>query len=39
MRPREISDWKKLYEEQSVEKMPWYTPNLDGGRTVSVVAR
>lgn len=26
---REFSDWEKLYQDQAVETMPWYSPHLD----------
>ncbi|MEI7751485.1 MAG: class I SAM-dependent methyltransferase [Candidatus Omnitrophota bacterium] len=29
MTEQKISDWEALYREQDVEKMPWFTPELD----------
>ncbi|HAA30402.1 MAG TPA: class I SAM-dependent methyltransferase [Cyanobacteria bacterium UBA8553] len=26
---REFPDWEKLYQDQNVESMPWFNPNLD----------
>ena len=26
---RELPDWEKLYQEDKVESMPWFNPNLD----------
>lgn len=26
---REFPDWEKLYQDQTVESMPWFNPNLD----------
>ena len=26
---RDFPDWEKLYQDQSVESMPWFNPNLD----------
>lgn len=28
-KPRESRDWEQLYQEQEVESMPWFNPNLD----------
>lgn len=27
--PHEFPNWEKLYQEQQVESMPWFNPNLD----------
>jgi cyclopropane fatty-acyl-phospholipid synthase-like methyltransferase len=27
--PREFPDWEQLYQNQAVESMPWFNPNLD----------
>ncbi|MBI4711003.1 MAG: class I SAM-dependent methyltransferase, partial [Candidatus Omnitrophica bacterium] len=29
MEERKIQDWEALYREQDVERMPWFTPELD----------